>query len=134
VTIRRRRECLACGRRFTTYERLEELPLLVVKRSGQRHPFDRSKIVAGLQAAAKNRPITIEQMVSLALEVEEAMRLEGSEVTTQQVGLAVLDHLRALDEVAYVRFASVYKGFADAGDFEREVGLLTKSTDPKQAY
>jgi transcriptional repressor NrdR len=134
VTIRRRRECLACGRRFTTYERLEELPLLVVKRSGQRQPFDRSKIVAGLQAAAKNRPISLEQMAGLALEVEEAMRLEGSEVTTQQVGLAVLDLLRALDEVAYVRFASVYKGFADVGDFEREVGLLTKSTDPKQAY
>jgi transcriptional repressor NrdR len=134
ATIRRRRECLACGRRFTTYERLEELPLLVVKRSGQRQPFDRSKIVAGLQAAAKNRPISLEQMAGLALEVEEAMRLEGSEVTTQQVGLAVLDHLRALDEVAYVRFASVYKGFADVGDFEREVGLLTKSTDPKQAY
>jgi transcriptional repressor NrdR len=134
ATIRRRRECLACGRRFTTYERLEELPLLVLKRSGQRQPFDRSKIVAGLQAAAKNRPISLEQMAGLALEVEEAMRLEGSEVTTQQVGLAVLDHLRALDEVAYVRFASVYKGFADVGDFEREVGLLTKSTDPKQAY
>jgi transcriptional repressor NrdR len=134
VTIRRRRECLACGRRFTTYERLEELPLMVMKRSGQRQPFDRSKIVAGLQAAAKNRPISVDQMAALALEVEEAMRLEGSEVTTQQVGLAVLDHLRALDEVAYVRFASVYKGFADVGDFEREVGLLTKSTDPKQAY
>ena len=132
--IRRRRECLACGRRFTTYERLEELPLLVVKRSGQRQPFDRSKIVAGLQAAAKNRPISIAQMAVLALEVEEAMRLEGSEVTTQQVGLAVLEHLRALDEVAYLRFASVYKGFADIGDFEREVGLLTKSTDPKQSY
>jgi transcriptional repressor NrdR len=133
ATIRRRRECLACGRRFTTYERLEELPLLVVKRSGQRQPFDRSKIVAGLQAAAKNRPISVDQMAALALEVEELMRLEGSEVTTQQVGLAVLDHLRALDEVAYLRFASVYKGFADVGDFEREVGLLTKATDPKQA-
>ena len=89
--------------------------------------------MAGLQAAAKNRPVPVDEMAALALEVEETMRLEGSEVTTQQVGLAVLDHLRALDEVAYVRFASVYKGFADAGDFEREVGLLTKSTDPKQA-
>jgi transcriptional repressor NrdR len=131
ATIRRRRECLACGRRFTTYERLEELPLLVVKRSGQRQPFDRSKIVAGLQAAAKNRPISVDQMAALALEAEELMRLEGSEVTTQQVGLAVLDHLRALDEVAYLRFASVYKGFDDASDFEREITLLTKETAPK---
>jgi transcriptional repressor NrdR len=129
--IRRRRECLRCGRRFTTYERLEELPLTVVKRSGQRQPFDRAKIVAGLRAAAKNRPITAAQMEALATEVDEAMRLEGADVTSQQVGLAVLDHLRILDEVTYLRFASVYKDFADVEDFEREVGLLTKSTEPK---
>lgn len=129
--IRRRRECLRCGRRFTTYERLDELPLVVVKRSGRREPFDRTKIVAGVRAAAKNRPITPEQMEALATEVEETMRLEGPEVTSQQVGLATLDRLANLDKVAYVRFASVYKGFADLGDFEREVGLLTKSTEPK---
>jgi transcriptional repressor NrdR len=132
VAIRRRRECLHCGRRFTTYERLEESPLMVAKRSGERQPFDRAKVVQGVRAAAKNRPIAVEQMVALAAEVEEAMRLEGVEVTSQQVGLAVLDHLRGLDEVAYLRFASVYKGFADIGDFEREVGLLTKSTEPKR--
>jgi transcriptional repressor NrdR len=132
VAIRRRRECLHCGRRFTTYERLEESPLMVVKRSGERQPFDRAKVVQGVRAAAKNRPIAVEQMAALAAEVEEAMRLEGVEVTSQQVGLAVLDHLRGLDEVAYLRFASVYKGFADIGDFEREVGLLTKSTEPKR--
>jgi transcriptional repressor NrdR len=132
VAIRRRRECLHCGRRFTTYERLEESPLMVAKRSGERQPFDRAKVVQGVRAAAKNRPVAVEQMVALAAEVEEAMRLEGVEVTSQQVGLAVLDHLRGLDEVAYLRFASVYKGFADIGDFEREVGLLTKSTEPKR--
>jgi transcriptional repressor NrdR len=132
VAIRRRRECLHCGRRFTTYERLEESPLMVAKRSGERQPFDRAKVVQGVRAAAKNRPIAVEQMVALTAEVEEAMRLEGVEVTSQQVGLAVLDHLRGLDEVAYLRFASVYKGFADIGDFEREVGLLTKSTEPKR--
>ena len=132
AAIRRRRECLRCGRRFTTYERFEELPLMVVKRSGQRQPFDRGKIVVGLRAAAKNRPLSADQMEAIATEVEEAMRLEGPDVTSQQVGLAVLDRLRASDEVAYVRFASVYKGFSDAGDFEREVGLLTKSTDPKR--
>jgi transcriptional repressor NrdR len=132
AAIRRRRECLACGRRFTTYERLEEIPFVVVKRSGQREPFERSKIVAGLQAAAKNRPVSVVDMERLAGEVEEALRLVGQEVTTQQVGVAVLDRLRSLDEVTYLRFASVYKGFSDALDFEREATLLTKSTAPKR--
>lgn len=130
--IRRRRECLRCGRRFTTYERLEEQSLVVVKRSGQRQPFDRAKVVAGVRAAAKNRPVSTAAMEALAAEVEEQVRLDGGEVTSQQVGRAVLDRLRAMDDVAYLRFASVYKGFADAGDFEREVGLLTKSTRPKR--
>lgn len=128
--IRRRRECLACGRRFTTYERLEEIPLTVVKRSGQRQPFDRSKIVAGVRAAAKNRPVTPQQMEELAAEVEEMLRLAGSEATSHQVGIAVLERLRSLDDVSYVRFASVYKGFSDLGDFEREVGLLARDTEP----
>jgi transcriptional repressor NrdR len=132
IAIRRRRECLRCGRRFTTYERLEESPLTVTKRSGQRQPFDRAKVIQGVRAAAKNRPITAGQMEALAAEVEESMRLEGADVTSQQVGLAVLDHLRLADDVAYLRFASVYKDFADIGDFEREVGLLNKSTEPKR--
>jgi transcriptional repressor NrdR len=132
AAIRRRRECLGCGRRFTTFERLEELPLVVVKRSGQRQPFDRAKVVAGVRAAAKNRPIAATAMEALAAEVEEQIRLEGPEVSTEQVGRAVLDRLRGLDDVAYLRFASVYKGFADVEDFEREVGLLTKSTQPKR--
>lgn len=131
AAIRRRRECLACGRRYTTYERVDEAPLVVVKRSGQREPFDRAKVVAGLRAAAKNRPVGIEQLESLAGEVEEALRLDGPELTSQHVGWAVLDRLRFLDEVAYVRFASVYKGFDQVGDFEREVGLLTKRSQPK---
>jgi transcriptional repressor NrdR len=129
--IRRRRECIRCGRRFTTYERFEDVPLIVVKRSGQAQPFDRAKIVDGVRAAAKNRPVAPKQMEALAVDVEESLRLEGHEVTTEQIGRAVLERLRELDEVAYVRFASVSKGFSDAGDFEREIGLLTKSTDPK---
>jgi transcriptional repressor NrdR len=129
--IRRRRECIRCGRRFTTYERFQDLPLVVSKRSGQTQPFDRAKIVAGVRAAAKNRPVSPKQMEALAVDVEESLRLEGHDATTQQVGRAVLERLRELDEVAYVRFASVYKGFSHAGDFEREIGLLTKSTDPK---
>jgi transcriptional repressor NrdR len=134
AAIRRRRECLACGRRFTTYERVEEVPLTVVKRSGYRAPFDRAKIVAGLRAATKNRPVSPEQMEALAVEVEESLKLEGPEVGSQQIGVAVLERLRALDEVAYVRFASVYKGFADVDDFAREVGLLTKATKPKSPH
>ena len=127
AAIRRRRECLACSRRFTTYERLEEAPLVVVKRSGQRVPFDRAKIVAGIQAAAKNRPVPTEALESLGSEIEEGLRLEGPEVSTEQIGRAVLDRLRTLDEVAYLRFVSVYKGFEDLTDFEREVVLLTRA-------
>lgn len=131
AAIRRRRECLACGRRFTTYERLEEVPFTVVKRSGERVPFDRSKIVEGIRAASKNRPVTDEAMEGLAADVEEALRMVGQEVSSQQIGVAVLERLGAIDEVAYLRFASVYKGFSGATDFEREAGMLTKSTRPK---
>ena len=131
AAIRRRRECLACGRRFTTFERVEEAQLVVVKRSGDPEPFDRAKVVSGLRAATKNRPITDEQLESVAAEVEETVRMLGAEITSQQVGMAVLERLRVLDEVAYLRFASVYKGFEDLDDFQREVGLLTKSTEPK---
>jgi transcriptional repressor NrdR len=131
TAIRRRRECLGCGRRFTTYERLEESSLVVVKRSGVRQPFDRVKVVAGLAAAAKNRPVTEAQLEQLAADVEEELRLEGPEVGTEAVGRAVLRRLEGLDHVAYVRFASVYKGFEDIDDFRREVVALTKSTAPK---
>lgn len=129
--IRRRRSCPVCSHRFTTYERTEEVPLVVVKRSGAKEPFDRSKVVSGVRSAAKGRPVSVEQIEALATEVEDAMRLEGPEVTTAQVGLAVLDALRDRDEVTYVRFASVYKGFDAAEDFERELTLLAKGTAPK---
>jgi transcriptional repressor NrdR len=131
AAIRRRRECLGCGRRFTTFERLEEAPLTVLKRSGEREPFRRAKLVAGMQSAAKNRPVTAAQLEELGAELEEAMRMRGREVTSEELGVAVLERLRRLDEVAYLRFASVYKGFTDVGDFEREAGLLSKSTAPK---
>jgi transcriptional repressor NrdR len=132
ASIRRRRECLQCGRRFTSYERIEELPLLIVKRSGEREPFSRQKVAAGVKAAAKGRPLTAEQVDQLAADVEEEVRLVGAEVTSEEVGIAVLDRLRPLDEVGYLRFASVYKGFEDAADFQREVTLLRKSTEPKR--
>jgi transcriptional repressor NrdR len=130
--IRRRRECAACGRRFTTYERLEEAPLWVLKRGGQREPFDRAKVVAGVRSATKNRPVGEEELDALAQDVEDALRGLGAEVSSQQIGVAVLERLREVDEVAYLRFASVYKGFEDVGDFQREVGLLTKTTAPKR--
>jgi len=132
AAIRRRRECLGCGRRFTTFERVDEQPLWVVKRSGHREPFDRAKLVAGVRAASKNRPVSEEALQGLAQEVEESLRVKTTAATSQQVGLAVLERLRALDEVAYVRFASVYKGFEDLDDFQREVGLLAKTTEPKR--
>jgi transcriptional repressor NrdR len=132
AAIRRRRECLACGRRFTTFERIEEVPLAVLKRSGEREPFDRAKVVAGMRAATKNRPVETAQLEAMAAEVEEAVRMEGPDVSTQVIGMAVLDRLRVVDEVAYLRYASVYKGFEDADDFQREVGLLTKATEPKR--
>jgi len=131
ATIRRRRECLACGRRFTTYERLEEVPLVVVKRSGQRESFDRVKILVGLRAAAKSRPLSDDALEAIASAVEEQLVGSG-EVSTEHIGLLVLDRLRDVDHVAYVRFASVYKGFGEAADFERELTLLTKATAPKQ--
>lgn len=130
LAIRRRRECLGCGRRFTTFERVDEVGLMVLKRSGSKEPFKRAKIVAGLRAAAKNRPVSPEQLEGLAGDVEEALRLEGSEASSARVGAIVLDRLRDLDEVAYVRFASVYKGFEAPGDFEREVLALTQPDGP----
>ena len=111
---------------------MEEVPLVVVKRSGQRQPFDRAKLVAGVRAAAKGRPVSEQALDDLATEVEDAMRLDGPEVTSAHVGVAVLDALRSVDEVAYLRFASVYKSFDAASDFERELILLAKGTPPKQ--
>jgi len=130
--VRRRRLCLACQHRFTTYERIDEIPLYVIKRSGHREAFDRSKIVAGVRASAKGRPVGDHRAEALAVEVEDTLRLQGPEVTTEQIGLTVLDELRRLDEVAYLRLASVYKDFADVNDFQREVTELRKGTAPKQ--
>lgn len=133
AAIRRRRECLACGHRFTTFERPEAAGLAVLKRSGDREPFDRAKVVAGVQAAVKARPVGAGEVEALALAVEDEMRqLPSGEVTSERVGRAVLEKLRELDVIAAVRFASVYKGFDDLTDFEREVTLLTKRTAPKR--
>lgn len=128
--IRRRRACPECAYRFTTYERLESVPLMVAKRSGGRQPFDRAKVVFGVRSACKGRPVNDEQIDALAEMVEDDMRLaqmSGIEITSSTVGHAVLEHLRELDKVAYVRFASVYKNFDDTSDFSRELALLKQS-------
>jgi transcriptional repressor NrdR len=133
-SIRRRRQCLGCSGRFTTFERVEATALVVVKRSGRREPFDPAKIFAGVQSAAKARPVGGAAIEALAIAVEEEVRLQsGSETTSERVGRAVLERLYGLDAVAAVRFASVYKGFDDPSDFERELTLLTKRTAPKLA-
>ena len=131
--IRRRRECRACGLRFTTFERVELPPLHVRKRSGVVSPFERAKVFEGMARAAKDR-VPVEDLERAAAAVEHALRSNGGrEVTSEQVGLQVLARLRELDPVAYVRFASVYKDFQELTDFEKEVGLLLhKRTPPKQ--
>ncbi len=133
AAIRRRRECMACGRRFTTFERAEEPMVWVTKRSGRRELFDRSKIVSGIRAASKNRPVTREAIEHLTSEIEDAVRALGPEVSSQAVGREVLERLGRVDDVSYLRFASVYKGFEGVGDFQKELGLLTKSSPPKGA-
>lgn len=126
--IRRRRVCPACGKRFTT---LEEVVLTVVKRSGATEPFNRSKISAGVRKACQGRPVNDDAIAVLAQEVEETIRARGSaEVSSQDVGLVILDPLRRLDEVAYLRFASVYRSFDSLEDFEREIAALRSNDKP----
>lgn len=132
VAIRRRRECANCSQRYTTFERIEEISLFVVKRSGEREPFAREKVLSGVRSAAKNRPVDDQMLEGLVLGVEEAMRLFNRDVTSEEVGMATLEALRDIDDVAYVRFASVYKGFEGTEDFAREIGMLVKTTAPKQ--
>lgn len=136
TTIRRRRACAACGRRFTTFERVEEAPLLVLKRGdASKEQFDLAKLVSGLEKASKNRPIPRSDILRIASDIEESLRARGQrEVESQEIGIEVLNALRDLDAVAYMRFASVYKDFQDPGDFERELDTLEslrKTTPPK---
>ena len=132
ASVRRRRECLVCGRRFTTYERVEELPVLVAKRSGVIEPFDAQKLRAGVDRAVAGNAIDPTAVDALVHEIEEQVRASAPEVSSDMIGLAVLERLRHLDLVSYMRFASVYKGFDTVDDFERELVELQKSTAPKQ--
>jgi len=124
---RRRRECAGCGRRFTTYERVEEILPHVVKKDGRREPFDRKKIVEGVSRACQKRPVSAEQVEALVTAVErELQELGEREIRTPYIGEAVMKRLRALDEVAYVRFASVYRAFRDVAEFMSELEHLVK--------
>ena len=128
--IRRRRECIHCGKRFTTYETVETLPLIVVKKDRTRETFDRDKLLRSVIRACDKRQVTLEQMESLVREIESALQNTlQNEVTSTAIGEMVMDKLKALDEVAYVRFASVYRQFKDIGAFMEE---LTKLLDEKK--
>ena len=130
TAIRRRRECRSCGRRYSTFERIEEVGLAVIKRDGSKEPYDREKVVGGIRQAIKNRPVAEDQVLDLAGRVEQRLRRKGPQVTTQEIGLEVLAQLRKLDQVAYMRFASVYKDFQQLTDFERELGLMLQKREP----
>ena len=128
TAIRRRRQCPECNRRFTT---VETTSLSVVKRSGATEPFSRSKVLVGVRKACQGRPVTDDDLARLAQKVEEVIRGQGSaEVDAHEVGLAVLGPLRELDEIAYLRFASVYQGFATLEDFESAITLLRAEREP----
>ncbi len=120
--VRRRRECLKCGKRFTTYEYIEEISLLVIKKDGRRESFDRKKMLAGVIRACEKRPISIEKMEDIVTQVERAIQKKSErEVLSSRIGELVMDKLKLIDDVAYVRFASVYRQFKDVGQFMVEL-------------
>ena len=125
TTIRRRRECLKCGKRFTTYERIDDLPVMVIKRGGNRERFNRNKILNGLLKACEKRPISREKIESVVNSIEQKVKNQmENEVDSTIIGELVMDHLRKIDEVAYVRFASVYRQFKDIETFRQELDKL----------
>jgi len=131
IVIRRRRECLECGRRFTTYERIEEVLPLVVKKDGRREPFDRMKIFIGLKKACEKRPVSITVLEKVVDKIEHAVQEKGEkEIASKMIGEAVMNELFHLDHVAYVRFASVYRSFKDISEFMNE---LTDLLDRQKA-
>jgi transcriptional repressor NrdR len=135
-SIRRRRECLECGRRFTSYERIDEIPYMVVKKDGKREAFERSKILAGLLRACEKRPISVTQLESIADEVEKVVQdSPDRELSTSEIGKVIMHRLKQLDKVAYVRFASVYLEFEDVSAFMTELKDLVRArelTSPKK--
>lgn len=130
ASIRRRRECPECGRRFTTYEKYEQVPLLVIKKDGRREMFDSKKILAGLLRAFEKRPFTYDQIQGLAAKIEAEVRATGeNEIKSAQIGEKVMEHLEKIDQIAYVRFASVYRQFADVNSFMQEIQNMLKKNN-----
>ena len=130
ASIRRRRECPSCGRRFTTYEKYEETPLVVNKKDGRRELFDISKLLNGLLKAFEKRAGSLETIQNMAHEIERELRLKGeSEVSSREIGELVMKHLEETDQIAYVRFASVYRQFADVQNFMQELQRLVRNND-----
>jgi len=129
--IRRRRECISCGRRFTTYERIDEILPLVIKKDGRREPFDRAKILSGLKKACSKRPVPVEVLESAADKIERSLEAGEKEIPSSKIGDAVMDALRDIDEVAYVRFASVYRSFRDVNELMNELQSLVGSRGRK---
>ncbi len=126
--IRRRRECVNCGRRFTSYERIDEIPYMVVKKDGTRERFERQKVIAGLLKACEKRPVSVSSLEAVANKVETTLQERpDKEISTEEIGALVMDALRTLDAVAYVRFASVYRHFRDIGEFMAELKGLLKT-------
>ena len=126
-SIRRRRQCEECGKRFTTYEKVETMPLMVIKKDNNREPYNREKIVAGIVRSCHKRPISLEKINQTVDEIEnQIFNLEEKEVTTTEIGTIVMDKLKELDEVAYVRFASVYREFKDVNTFLEEINKILK--------
>lgn len=129
-SIRRRRECLSCGRRFTSYERIDEIPYMVVKKGGRREIFDRNKILSGLLRACEKRPISVNQLEGIVDEVEKTVQdSPDRELPTTEIGKVIMRRLKALDKVAYVRFASVYLEFEDVSAFMTELKDLVRSRE-----
>ncbi len=124
TSIRRRRECMICGKRFTTYEKIEDMPLVVIKKGGRSELFDGSKILKGLAKACEKRPIELSQLEKLVEEIEKDLKNQYTEVESSVIGQTIMEKLIALDEVAYVRFASVYKQFDDVETFTHEIEAM----------
>ena len=127
--IRRRRECLNCGKRFTTYEKIEDIPLMVVKKDGRREEFDIDKVRKGLYRAVEKRPIPVKQMEQIAFQIEEFVGNLDKEIPTRRIGEYIMEKLKALDKVAYVRFASVYLEFKSLEEFLTELQELLKKEE-----
>lgn len=127
--VKRRRECIKCGKRFTTYERIEDMPLIVRKKSGRTELFDKSKILKGVAKACEKRPITLERLEAMVDDIEKQLKNQYTEVTTSDIGETIMKNLLHLDQVAYIRFASVYKDFSDIESFTKELEALKNFED-----